>query len=258
MHKQVIDLGSDVKEVVLYPMGDLHIGSSHYDLKKIKQTINLIKDDPNAYCILNGDMINNNIVGSVGDIFTEKFNPQKQIDKLVDLFTPIKDKILSIVSGNHEYRTYKNTGIDIGLQVAKLLGIEHRYNPISHLIFLSFGKQHNNDNRHTFSIYHTHLAGGGKSVGNRANKLKELTNVIHADVYIGSHLHTPLTFKTDYFMTYNNNKTIKQSSRLYLMTNSYEHYNNFAEKYSMTPSTIEQPKLILYYNRLGKQMKGVV
>ena len=37
----------------------------------------------------------------------------EQIQQAVELFGPVKDKILAITTGNHERRTYNKEGIDL-------------------------------------------------------------------------------------------------------------------------------------------------
>ena len=47
----------------------------------------------------------------------------EQIQKAIDLFNPIKDKITCITTGNHESRTYNKEGIDLIEVMARTDGI---------------------------------------------------------------------------------------------------------------------------------------
>ena len=158
---------------------------------------------------------------------------------------------------NHESRTYRIAGIDILLNFCYRLGIEELYDPVSCLIFLSFGTSRGRAKvRNTFSIYHTYGTGGGKTVGAKANRLQNLSNVIHADVYIHSHTHTPMIFKEDYIMTNCGNKGIKQISRLFVNTNAYEGYGGYGEVLGLKPSNHDYITIELSSNGYEKFKKA--
>ena len=63
-----IELGTDLEYVNIYPLADLHIGSRYFKRKRLEQDLQVILDDPNGYLILNGDLVNNTVKDSVGDI----------------------------------------------------------------------------------------------------------------------------------------------------------------------------------------------
>lgn len=46
----------DTGAIEIYPMADLHIGDSMSDYKLIMERIEHVKNTPNAYCILDGDL----------------------------------------------------------------------------------------------------------------------------------------------------------------------------------------------------------
>ena len=51
------DLPSEFDEIELHIFADEHIGDPQCDFKRLMSRIAYIKDKPNAYCILNGDLI---------------------------------------------------------------------------------------------------------------------------------------------------------------------------------------------------------
>lgn len=107
------DLPSELDSVELYDLADFHIGDMMCDFKLIKALIEHIRDTPNAYCILGGDLMDTAIASSVGDTYGANLQPMEQLKMCVKLFAPIKGKILCILHGNHENRVYKSDGIDI-------------------------------------------------------------------------------------------------------------------------------------------------
>lgn len=253
-----VDLGNDVYSVKLYPLGDLHVGSGHFTQKEFEGIVEEIRLTPNAVVILNGDLINNAIKTSVSDTYGEKLTPEQSIDYLVNVLSPIKEKIIGVTEGNHEVRTYKLTGINILKNLCYRLNIMDKYHPISNVIFLSFGKSRGRDTvRNTFSIYHTHGHGGGRTVGAKANGVHRLSQVVHADLYIHSHTHTPIVFKENYVVCNNGNKGVKEVSRMFVNTNAYEGFGGYGEVMKLPPSNREPIRVTLSADERGnKIMRG--
>ena len=254
-----LNLGSKVDKVNIYPLADLHVGSKFHLNKKLKQDIEVIKNDKNGYVILNGDLINNALKNSVSDIYEELMNPEDTLDYLVELLTPIKDKIIGVVSGNHESRTYKQTGLRPLKNLCYRLGVMDKFSDISNLILLSFGKNKGRTKtQHTFKIYQTHGRGGGKLVGSKANRVHNLSNIIvNADVYIHSHTHTPITFKDSYMLIDSRNKGLSQQDRLYVNTNAYEGFGGYGEVIGLAPSNHDMVKIVLDTSD-GKNVKALL
>ena len=132
-----IDLSQDISQLEIHPFADEHIGDEHCDIKRLLERIDYVKNTPNAYCILNGDIIDNATKTSIGDVYMQEFNPMGQLEKAVEIFSPIKDKILCITHGNHENRTYKKEGINLSRLIARQLGLEEKYTPTSAVLFPS-------------------------------------------------------------------------------------------------------------------------
>ena len=135
-----IDLPRELESVELHTFADEHIGDEQSDIKRIMERIEYVKNTPNAYCIMNGDIIDNATKTSIGDTYTQVFNPMEQLAKAVELFSPIKDKILCITHGNHENRTYKKEGINLSRLIADQLGLSDRYSPTSAVLFIRVGE----------------------------------------------------------------------------------------------------------------------
>lgn len=159
-----VDLPKELKRIKLHVFADLHIGDKFCDLTDIKRRIEEVKQDEESFCVLNGDIINNATKTSVSDCYAEELSPMEQIQTFVDLFSPIKDKILAVTSGNHENRTYNKEGIDITDVCCRQLGIEQKYSRTSAIIFVRFGElsSHNHNNKVLYTISMIHGSGGGR------------------------------------------------------------------------------------------------
>lgn len=241
--------------VHFYPLGDFHIGSSHYKEQELKDWVDVIKNDPHAIAVIHGDIINNAIKTSVSDIYDEQLNPEQSIDRAVEIVEPIKDKIIGLTSGNHEDRTYKLTGIDVMKNFAYRLGLADNYDPISNLIFLQWGDTNRKKGKPspiTTTVYMTHGSGGGRTIGAKANQVARLANMIDADIYIHGHTHSPIVLKENYIQVDKQNKGWKEKSRLFINTNSTEGFGNYGERFKLTPTNRDFIKVELKQTSVKK------
>ncbi len=241
-----IELPKEHETIEIYPVGDLHIGDMLHDNKRLNELIKEVREKANRYVILNGDIINNAVRKGVSDIYTEELNPNEQIDRTVELFKPIKDKILCITEGNHENRSYKESGILIMYQVAQRLDIGDRYSEGAYLLFVAFGKNQGRDNRKTvYAIYGKHGSGGGRKVGAKAIRLFEMAEVIDADIFIHSHTHVPMVLRKTFFRVDYRNEKATQIEQLFVNTNGFLNYGGYGENFGYHPTSTKYPKIIL-------------
>ena len=240
------DLGKDFKNIKLLALSDFHIGDRLCNLKLIKQVLEDVKQSPNTFIILNGDLTNNATKTSVSDVYSEELTPTEQILKLCELLEPIKDKILVIHPGNHEARTLKNDGVDIIRLVAKQLGIEDRFSEGWWYLYLTFGmnKEHK-DRPMMYTITGIHGYGGGRKNGGKINNLVEMSDKVIADLYVMGHTHTPIITRNAIFIPDYQHRTLVKKDKYYLMTNSFLEYGGYGEQYGFTPSTTEHQEAIL-------------
>ena len=243
-------LPSNLKEVEILPLADWHIGDKFCDMELIKSQINYIQDTENAYCVLNGDLINNATKTSVSDCYAEDLSPMEQLTTLIDLLSPIKDKILAITSGNHEKRTYKKEGIDLTEVVARELKIQDLFSKASAVIFLSLGKSrytHKNGEQAqvNYVIYINHGSGGGKKEGAKAIRLADMASIVDADVYIHSHTHLPMIMKENFYRVDTQNKSVIPVSKLFVNTASALNHGGYGEECEYKPNSKDNPIIYL-------------
>lgn len=259
-----IDLSRDSKFYNIVPIADLHIGDAQFDVKGLKEMLDSC-DGENTLYILNGDLINNATKSSVSDIYSSTMSPMEQLNTLIDIFEPYKEKIIGIVGGNHEVRTYRNDGIDISRLFARQLGLEDKYSSEGLLIFLRFGTQTSGQKETNgsgkvrkvcYTIYTTHGSGGGRSVGGKANALEQLSSIVDADIYIHSHTHLPMLFKQNFFRTDVRNSTVNEVDKLFVNTSACLNYGGYAEVAKYTPATRTVTAIVLDGER--KKFSGVL
>ena len=246
-----IDLSKDLNSIEIHTFADLHIGDKHCDLTNIKKRIEYVKNKENAYVILNGDLLNNAIKTSVSDIYSEKLTPMEELNRCVELFEPIKDKILCITTGNHERRTYNGSGIDLMEILSKELRIEERFSNASAVLFIRLGWNKSRKRKQWYSIFVTHGSGGGRKVGAKAVRLADMENIVDCDIYIHSHTHLPMIFKQSFYRSDFINSNVALVDKLFVNTSAELNYGGYGEVYEFKPSSKECP--VIYLSGTAKE-----
>lgn len=261
-----INLGRELSNVKIITVADYHTGSPQSDENLIKKELEYVQNNKDVYAIINGDLIDNATKTSVGDVYTQNLSPMQQLEKIVSMLRPIKDKILCITSGNHEDRSYKNEGIDMMKIVASELGLQDRYSNASCVLFLRFGemsegrKETNGSGmprQVCYTIYVTHGSGGGGSIGSKSNRVSSLQGIIDTDIYIISHMHTPNVFKEAYHRVDTRNSFVSLVDKLFVITGGKVKWNDsYAEKKSLKPTSLVNP--IIHLNGKKKEFTAVL
>lgn len=233
--------------IELHPMADLHIGDSQCDFKLIMDRIEYIKNTPNAYCILDGDLMDTAIASSIGDTYAANLQPMEQLKQCVKIFDPIKDKILAVLSGNHENRIWKSDGIDITEIMCSQLGIPERYSPTTALLFIRFGerKSGHHHRKQLYTAYVTHGGGGGRKEGGKVNRLADLASIVDADIYISGHTHLPVVFKEAFFRVSGSNSSVALVDKLFINLGASLDYGGYGDKAGFKPASKRSPVIYL-------------
>ena len=232
-------------EVLIYPLADLHIGDAHCDMDNIQSMVDEIGKKDNARVILNGDLMNNATKDSVSDVYGDKLTPNEQVEMIIKLLEPVKDKIIAITSGNHEKRTARIAGIDLSSMIAARFDLLDRYDPDGVVVFLNIGKGRG---KVSYSIYATHGSGGGRKEGGKINRLTDMQLVIDTDVYIHSHTHLPALLTTQYYRPYDGHKhkmKIECVDKLCVNTSSQLNYGGYGQANEYKPSSKDTPVISL-------------
>lgn len=249
-----IKLDRNIKKANIITLADLHIGDKNCNLDLVNELVNKVRQK-DYYCILNGDILDNAIVDSVGNTYDESLNPMRQLDYVIELLRPIKDKILCITGGNHEARTNRKVGIDLSLLIASSLGLRNRYcEDGTGVVFVSLGELRNtketngsgNNRQVAYTLYVSHGRRSGITTGSKVNALKSYEGVVtNCDVYIGSHTHQASIFPTSTFEVDTRNHTIYRRNKLFLSNGSCIDYGGYAEENNYQPNAMVYPVLEL-------------
>lgn len=233
------------EDIEIHPMSDLHIGDALCDYKSIRERIEHIKNTPNAFCILDGDLMDTAIASSVGDTYGAGLQPMEQMKHCVAIFEPIKDKILAVLSGNHENRVYKNDGIDMTQLMCSQLGIVQKYSPTTALLFVRFGKTKERGRPQLYTIYVCHGTGGGRREGGKINRLADLSAIVDADCYVMGHTHMPAILKEGYYRVSGSNSSVAMVDKLFVNTASSLNYGGYGDVMGFKPASKKSPVIHL-------------
>lgn len=165
----------DIEKVYVHPIGDLHTGHQNCDLDFIKNEIKSIPKTPDHRILLMGDLLDAGIKTAIGgSVYDQTMTIDSAIDILIKLLSPYKEQIDGLVEGNHEWRLYKECGIDIAKNIADRLGVP--YLKHSGIVTYSFNKRAYNVN-----LFHGKVGG---SIENALRSCKSMANKAFADVYL--------------------------------------------------------------------------
>ena len=241
-----VKLNENIKELHIIPISDVHIGDKQANLKMFKEVLERIKNEECTYTILNGDLCNTALKNSQSDVYEDSMSPMEQLNMLITLLEPIKDKILVMSSGNHEDRIIKETNIDIIRLTAKQLGIEDKYSNGWWYLYLRFGQKERGIKRPMcYQITGYHGSGGGRKAGGKANRLQEMSQVVVADLYIMGHTHLPMSMKQQIWVPDYGNNTLNKKEMYYLMSNSFLEPEGYGEKLGLVPNSNTTTEAIL-------------
>ena len=220
LQNNVFSVRVDKDNAFIFTLSDLHIGLGNLDY--IKDIIKFISNIDNAYVVIGGDLTNNSIKNSLGSVLEEYVSGSDQVKMAVELLTPIKDKILAMIEGNHEKRTQEAAYISITQMIATMLGIPDRYKQELAIGYISVG----DDNCYTYVDLHKH------------RKTKNYYDFYNADCLVLEHTHE-YSF-TEKPVIFHNKYTKKPSIRnTYVINNgSALAFPSYAKKAGYSVQTI--------------------
>ena len=169
-------------KIKIVPLGDFHYGHKSCDVQTLKQDIEYIANNENVYCFLGRDLIENASKLSIaGGVYEQSKMPNQQRKDIVELLAPIAHKILWSISGNHEDRTFKHVGIDVGQWIAENLKVPYFREPI-YVDIMWKG--------YRWTVFDQHGSTNSQTKGGKLNAAaKPIQWIEHTDFVIMHHIH---------------------------------------------------------------------
>lgn len=228
-------------------ISDVHYGALEHMGREWKQFLNAVIADPNLYLILGGDLINNNTRSSVGSPWDDTVRPRQQKKHMVEFLSPVKDRILCCVSGNHERRSMKDADDDPTYDIMSKLDLEDVYRQNAAFMKIQLGQRHVNDGRanttYTFAV--THGAGGGIYTGATVNRNERWGNVIDGvDCVIVGHTHKGTVTRPSKIVFDPHNDKVTMKEYVVISCVSWQRYAEYPVQKMLLPATTGNPQIL--------------
>lgn len=228
----------------LIPLADFHIGDKGFDKKKLQGYLDWVQKESNARIWINGDVLNVATTGSVSSTFDQNLDLKQQIKVAIELLTPVKDKIIGAISGNHEQRLEHYCGYNPLIPVCNALDIPY----LGYSAILAIKIQTSRRKREhkkagesqIYTFYCHHTTGGGGTVGGKMNRVAKLKDVVgNVDGYIGSHNHQLGVIPVEARHYNIRGNRIDSQRQLLIDTGGFLKWDDgYAEKMQLTPTKL--------------------
>ena len=190
--ENLIEAERDRQTFRVHHLTDTHIDDPDHARAELKERISEIEADPSAYWIGGGDY------GSLILPGDRRFStpleasvhriPDQYIERVAELFDPIKHKCLGLGTGNHEDTIAKHYHRGVGAELAMRLGIPEKYLGTRGWVVMRFKK----DKRGvTVKAYQYHGWSAGRLKGRKALQAERDVGAWRADAFFLGHDHSP-------------------------------------------------------------------
>lgn len=227
-------------DIKIYPLGDVHLGAPGCQFEAFKDLVLWIAEEPRSYAVMMGDLLDMGLKSSVGDVYHATMPPGLQKRAMVDALMPIRDKILALVSGNHERRLLRDTGICPTYDIAAKMDLEDRYRETMAFLRVGLGKN-SHGKEYTYRLMLHHGSGGGGKAGSMISRMDDYFQAFDGvDIYIYAHSHKPAAFPGAKLMIDSQNRQILQRPTLTVCAGSWCVYENggYAAQKTMRPVSL--------------------
>ena len=240
--------------LTIIPLADAHYGSREFNETRWHNAIRRIQDDPDCYTVLVGDLLDTATKSSVSDVYEATCNIREQKEWLRNELSPIRDRILAAVGGNHERRIGRETSLDILYDVLVMLGKEEVYRP--NICFMQLKLTYPSKDRQKtvdktrcewkFAI--THGSGGGQYIGSSANRAQNFSLSLEGlDCLITGHTHKPVAFPVGR-LAFDQGR-ILQRQYYVAVASSFLDYGGYPVQKMLPPTAHTTTEIVLQYSR---------
>lgn len=254
-------------EYLLYPLGDIHLGTKHCTESDAQKIITEIKDNPQAFWIGMGDYgefitpndkrwdsksIADWLVGEEDNI------AEAQTDRIEKLLTPIADKCIGLIEGNHEEDIRRYLHVDVHKNLCKRLDLTNLYH--STWVRLRFERE-NSSERHMFKCVFTHGSGWAITPGAKMNRLQRFMNAFDARIYGHGHMHDIITHTVPY-LDLSDTNIIHQKERVGAVTGCwFRTYSqgvaaSYGERKNYPPTSLGCPRFVILPSKGEVRVEG--
>lgn len=249
----LFDAPPEFEEIEIYPIHDLHYGNQQFNLDKWKKLKAEILSEPNRMCVLVGDLLECAVPGSPSDVFYQTVPPDSQKEWVSYEMGELKDRIIAVVSGNHEHnRATKLCGLYPLYDACCWARIQDRYRENFAVVDIGVGKR---DGKR-FRQY--------RYVGFLTHRARDLKGWSTADTLEGfdfvcyGHDHDPKEHARGHLIYDPHNKQVRTKSVETVNAGSFLEYGDYAARAAYRPPSDKLYKIVLCPTNAGaKNIKTV-
>jgi len=244
---------SKYSKVYLVPLADWHCGEKNVAYDVIQGYIDWIRNHDNAFTILNGDLMNAATKGSTPELYDDLVTPDDSYNKVREMLTPIRNRILMITRGNHEESIWRSVGHDYMAQLAYDLG-NIDYKPDGGMVGIRLGVGDPPHKGMCF-IYCTHGWGGARTSGAKVNKVEALANVANVHIVILSHDHTQFVHRLNILdpprskINFTKPCYMNTQRKLLVNTGGFIRYGGYIQRKGYSPQDLGTPRIRIELKR---------
>lgn len=231
-------------DISVYPIADVHLGAVEHSEPEWQVFLKRVEKE-NAYLILAGDLLNNSVKSvRFANPFEETLRPREAKRRMTEYLEPIKDRILCVVSGNHEQRTLRDSDQDLTYDICSKLDIEHLYRENMAFMRISLGIRTNeNKPMASYVFCVTHGSGGGIYTGAAVNKSERFGNVIEGvDCIVTGHVHKGFISKPSKIVVDARNGIVSMRHYVVVSCVSWLNYGGYAARSQLLPAQTSDPQ----------------
>lgn len=174
---------NNAEQIEIIPLGDVHFSSPNCNIKSFKGIIEYITHADNCYVIGMGDYFDAILPKDKRYDPSDEFKVMDEtFDKMKDILSPIKEKILCLLTGNHEYRLHCDGYGDMTKRLSKELSVPYAG-------FSTFLRIETKQPVKKITIYAHHGWFAGRQRGSKINNLENLMRDYEADIFLVGHSH---------------------------------------------------------------------
>lgn len=223
--------------IAIAMLSDLHIGNASTDYKQLRKDARLIQETDGMYAIFHGDGIDNWIVPKLQQLQRgQAINFEQEILLFESWLSMISNKLVAVVSGNHDNWTHSLSGIDIVKRMLKTTKVLYDRDEVRTVVSVG-------NFEWEFCIRHKWL---GSSIYNPTHGIERYSRMgASFDIGIGGHTHIASLSRE--FVSNDNRQCMA------IITGTYKRYDGFARQLGLPHCPHNgSGALILYPN--GKYM----
>ena len=244
-------------EINIYPVADVHLGAVEHAEPEWQEFLKRVERE-NAYLILAGDLLNNSVRSAgFSNPFDEVLRPREAKKRMTEYLEPLKDRILCIVTGNHERRTYRDDDQDLTYDICSKLDIEHLYRENIAYMCVSVGIRSDSDKpASSYNFVVTHGSGGGIYTGAAVNRNERFGNVVDGlDCFVAGHVHKGFVSKPAKIVIDGRNKRVSMKHYVVVSCVPWLNYGGYAARSLLLPAQVCDPQMLhLVANKHGKRI----